>query len=91
MGHRPCATIIASPGEDDATSWVESNCLRNCRGGAERGISVQGQTPKASYSAMAPLAQYMMDPSTEIALARSAAPKSISGDAEALVLGRAGF
>jgi hypothetical protein len=55
------------------------------------GIAVMGQTPKAPYSAMAPLAQYMMDLNAEIALARRAAPKSISGDAEILVLGHAGF
>ena len=55
------------------------------------GIAVLGQTPKAHYSAMAPLAQYMMDPNAEIALARSAAPKSISDGAQVLVLGRAGF
>src|SRR5215469_6608101 len=42
----------------------------------------------ASYTAMAPLAQYMMaSPADEIALARSAAPSSISSDAEILVLG----
>jgi hypothetical protein len=56
------------------------------------GIAVQAQTPKAAlYSTMAPLAQYMIDHGAEIALARSAAPKSISGNAEVLVLGRAGF
>jgi hypothetical protein len=33
----------------------------------------------------------MMDPNAEIALARSAAPKSISDGAQVLVLGRAGF
>jgi hypothetical protein len=43
-------------------------------------------------SSMAPIDQYLMtDQSAEIALARSAAPKSISGDAEVLILGRRGF
>ena len=52
----------------------------------------EGQNPKAPpYPAMAPIAQYMMDPSAEIALARSAAPNSISGDAEVLVLGHGGL
>ena len=40
---------------------------------------------------MAPLEQYLMDRDAEIALARSAAPESISRDAEVLVLGRHGF
>ena len=47
------------------------------------------QDAKAPYSSMAPLDQYLMtDRNAEIALARSAAPESISGDAEVLVLGR---
>ncbi len=43
------------------------------------------------YPAMAPVAQYMMDQTAEIALARSAAPKAISDDATVLVLGKAGY
>ncbi|MGH9760757.1 MAG: hypothetical protein ACREAC_07930, partial [Blastocatellia bacterium] len=44
------------------------------------------------YPAMAPLAQYLMpSPNAEIALARSAAPASISGSAEVMVLGREGY
>jgi hypothetical protein len=54
------------------------------------------QDAKTTYSNtvpinMAPLDQYLMDRTAEIALARSAAPESISGDAEVLVLGRHGF
>src|SRR5271169_2470854 len=46
------------------------------------------QGTKVPYPSMAPTEQYMMaSPSSEIALARSAAPESISGDAEVLVLG----
>jgi hypothetical protein len=46
----------------------------------------------AAYASMAPLAQYRTaSPSEEIALARSAAPKSISGDAEVLTLGDHGY
>jgi hypothetical protein len=42
--------------------------------------------------AMAPLEQYLMaDPQDEIALARTAAPPSVSADAEVLVLGRHGY
>jgi hypothetical protein len=40
---------------------------------------------------MQPLEQYTMSPGDEIALARSAAPASISADAEVLVLGRRGY
>ena len=41
---------------------------------------------------MAPLDQYLMpDEKTEIALARSAAPASISDGAEVMVLGRTGY
>jgi hypothetical protein len=45
----------------------------------------------ASYPAMAPLDQYLMDRGAEIALARSAAPSSISGKASVLVLTRHGY
>jgi hypothetical protein len=46
----------------------------------------------ATYPSMAPLDQYLMeDRNSEIALARSAAPESISRDAEVLVLGRHGY
>lgn len=43
------------------------------------------------YPAMAPLNQYLMPQDAEIALARSAAPASISGKAEVMVLGREGY
>lgn len=50
------------------------------------------QTPSTPYPVMAPINQYLMpDESSEIALARSAAPKSISDEAEVLVLGRDGY
>jgi len=50
------------------------------------------QDGKAPYPNMAPIEQYLMtDQSAEIALARSAAPESISRDAGVLVLGRHGF
>jgi hypothetical protein len=53
---------------------------------------VIAQDAKAPYPSMAPLDQYLMeDRSSEIALARSAAPESISRDAEVLVLGRHGY
>ena len=43
------------------------------------------------YPARAPVAAYRMDRAREIALARSAAPSSISGGARILVLGAAGY
>jgi hypothetical protein len=52
----------------------------------------QAQDAKAPYPSMAPIEQYLMaDRNAEIALARSAAPESISRDAEVLVLGRHGY
>jgi hypothetical protein len=48
--------------------------------------------PPAPYTKMGPIDQYLMaDRGAEIALARSAAPESISRDAQVLVLGRHGF
>ena len=46
---------------------------------------------KTPYPSMAPLEQYLMDRNAEIAMARSAAPESISGDAEVLILGKRGY
>ena len=52
----------------------------------------QAQDLTASYLKMAPIDQYLMaDRNAEIAMARSAAPTAISGDAEVLVLGRHGY
>jgi hypothetical protein len=51
----------------------------------------QAQGAKARYPSMAPLDQYLMERNAEIALARSAAPESISRDAEVLFLGRHGY
>jgi hypothetical protein len=50
------------------------------------------QKSKAVYSRMAPTAQYLMrDQEAEIALARSAAPAAVSGDATILVLKEHGY
>ncbi len=51
----------------------------------------QAQDAKTAYPSMAPLDQYMMQRDAEIALARSAAPQSISQDADVMVLGRRGY
>jgi len=54
-------------------------------------VSMQA-LPKTSYPSMAVLDQYLMpDRNAEIALARSAAPDSISRDAKVLVLGPHGY
>jgi hypothetical protein len=50
------------------------------------------QNAKTPYPNMAPVEQYLSeDRASEIVLARSAAPESISRDAEVLVLGRHGY
>lgn len=52
----------------------------------------KAQDGKTAYPAMAPLEQYLMpDRNEEIKLARSAAPDSISQDAEVLVLSKHGY
>ena len=54
--------------------------------------SARGQAAKGSYPAMAPLDQYLIaDENAEMALARSAAPPSVSDAAEVMVLRRDGF
>ena len=58
-------------------------------GMGNRAMAQDATTP---YPKMAPIEQYLMaDRGEEVALARSAAPESISRDAEVLVLGRHGF
>lgn len=51
----------------------------------------RAQDAEAPYRNAAPIDQYLMERNAEIDLARSAAPKSISGDADVLVLGRQGY
>lgn len=54
-------------------------------------LQAQAQESKLPYPSMAPLDQYLTERNAEIALARSAAPPSISQDAEVMVLGRHGY
>jgi hypothetical protein len=54
---------------------------------AIRGAGVEANP----YAGMAPLEQYLMPKDAEIALARSAAPASISNDATVMVLERQGY
>jgi len=51
----------------------------------------QAQDGKTPYPSMAPLEQYLMEKGAEIALARTAAPVSVSESAEVMVLGPAGY
>jgi hypothetical protein len=68
---------------------IKSFALLVVLGTAYQARSQDATTP---YPKMAPIDQYLMtDRGAEIALARSAAPESISRDAEVLVLGRHGF
>jgi hypothetical protein len=68
---------------------IKSFALLVVLGTAYQATAQDATTP---YPKMAPIDQYLMtDRDAEIALARSAAPESISGDAEVLVLGRHGF
>lgn len=51
-----------------------------------------GQVPSPNpYPTMAPVSQYLMPRAAEIEMARSAAPASISADAEVLVLTKSGY
>jgi len=73
---------------------IKGLALLAVRGTAYLGTSnrAMAQDAVTPYPKMAPIDQYLMtDQSAEIALARSAAPESISRDAEVLVLGRHGF
>jgi len=67
---------------------IESFVLLVVLGTAYQAMAQDATTP---YPNMAPIEQYLMDRTAEIALARSAAPESISRNAEVLVLGRHGF
>ena len=54
-------------------------------------LSAPAQEAKTPYPSMAALDQYLMESKTEITLARSAAPASISNAAEVMVLRRDGY
>jgi hypothetical protein len=54
-------------------------------------MQIGAQEKASPYPMAAPLDQYLMGKDAEVALARSAAPVSISGGAEVLVLGRDGY
>jgi hypothetical protein len=53
--------------------------------------NAQAQEATNPYPSIAPIETYLMDRDAEIALARSAAPSSISRDATVLILGKNGY
>jgi hypothetical protein len=77
------------------TSWKNIGMVttRNLMTVILLGLACQAraQDAKATYASMAPLEQYLMDRTAEIALARSAAPPSIAQDADVMVLERHGY
>jgi len=73
---------------------IKSFALLLVLGTAYQAVAQAATTPSATtrYAKMAPVDEYLMaDRAAEIALARSAAPESISNAAEVQVLGRHGF
>ncbi len=59
---------------------------------SSRLMCAQAQPEKAAYPAMAPLAEYLIaDEKAEIALARSAAPSSVSNEASVMALKPEGY
>ena len=75
-------------GMNVGATGVKTIILGFLLGIAWQAIAQNAQTP---YPNMAPVEQYLMERSSEIALARSAAPESISRDADVMVLGRHGY
>jgi hypothetical protein len=58
---------------------------------ATLGVATSAFAESGPYPAMAPLAQYLMPEADEIALARTAAPKAISDEADVMVLTKQGY
>jgi hypothetical protein len=59
--------------------------------GAAGATNAMAQDAKTPYPNPAPMEQYRMERNAEIALARSAAPESISRDAGVMILGQHGY
>ena len=70
------------------TSFALPAVLLAALGMAHQAMAQDAATP---YPKMAPIEQYLMDRTAEIALARSAAADGVSRDATVLVLGRHGY
>ena len=76
--------------KDNAKVVVSAFFLQAVLAGAA--MQARAQAEKTPYPVMAPVDEYLIaDANSEIALARSAAPASISDGAEVMVLGRKGF
>ncbi|MGN6235507.1 hypothetical protein [Dyella sp.] len=65
--------------------------LAACVAVAMLAVTAAAAAPAKPYDRMAPVDAYLMDRAQEIALARSAAPASISKDATVLVMTRTGY
>lgn len=79
---------VAQPGpaQRKLAACLAASCLASAMGSSG---AAQAAT---KYPAMAPVSEYLMgDRDAEIAMARSAAPPSVSADAEVLVLGPHGY
>jgi hypothetical protein len=72
---------------------IASRCLALVvvLGAAGATSAAMAQDAKTAYPNMAPVEQYRMERDAEIALARSAAPESISRDAGVMILGQHGY
>ena len=67
-------------------SWALA--LPLCMSTARNALAQDAKNP---YPSMAPIEKYLMDRDAEIALARSAAPSSISRNATVVILGKNGY
>lgn len=102
---RPKGCELSSRIPDDVALWESRNGMEmesasetlqtagtNCFLLLSCSVQSPGQAEKTSYSAMAPVGQYLVaDKNAEIPLARSAAPASVSDGAKVLILGRDGL
>ena len=73
------------------SAWVGLAVGLTCATSAPLAAHASATDSAAPFSSMAPISAYLMDRTEEIALARSAAPASISKDATILVLTRTGY
>lgn len=72
-------------------SAIATKCLLTAAFSLVAASPALADSTPSPYPAMAPLDQYMMASSAEIAMARSAAPPAVSDKAEILVLGPHGY
>ena len=72
-------------------SWMKRRTQLAAAAALALGTAGAAAAAPAAYPAMAPIAQYGMAKTDEIALARSAAPPAISADATVMTLGARGY